>query len=81
MKWLGIFENNYFWYNKMVPYWIYYIKGSSIKLLVKYLKIQLAGKNDRFRLFLEFNHGMIDNLSQGIEDLCGYKNYSWIVSL
>ncbi|PAV73270.1 hypothetical protein WR25_14337 isoform F [Diploscapter pachys] len=62
----------------MVILFTVFIQGSSIKLLVKYLKIQLAGKNDRFRLFLEFNHGMIDNLSQGIEDLCGYKNYSWI---
>lgn len=56
------------------------IKGSTIKLFVKWLNIRLAKKEDHFRLFIEFNNGMVQHLSQGIEDLCGDKSLSLIVS-
>ncbi|CAA91995.2 Na(+)/H(+) exchanger protein 7 [Caenorhabditis elegans] len=54
------------------------IQGSTIKLFVKWLNIRLAKKEDHFRLFIEFNNGMVQHLSQGIEDLCGDKSLSLI---
>ncbi|CAB3400339.1 unnamed protein product [Caenorhabditis bovis] len=62
----------------MVILFTVFIQGSTMKVLVKLLNINLAGKDNNYRLFLEFNKGMIQHLSQGIEDLCGYKNYNWI---
>ncbi|PIO64692.1 hypothetical protein TELCIR_13670, partial [Teladorsagia circumcincta] len=50
--------------------------GGTIKSLVRYLNIRLARKEDNFRLFMEFNRGMIAHMTQGIEDLCGYKDRS-----
>lgn len=61
----------------MVILFTVFIQGASIKPLVKLLNITLAS-DDNFRLFIEFNRGIIVNLSQGIEDLCGYKNYNWV---
>ncbi|CAL2049388.1 unnamed protein product [Caenorhabditis brenneri] len=57
------------------------IQGSTIKLFVKWLNIRLAKKDDHFRLFCEFNNGMVQNLSQGIEGVCGNKNTSIINQL
>ncbi|GMT03475.1 hypothetical protein PENTCL1PPCAC_25649, partial [Pristionchus entomophagus] len=53
-----------------------FVQGCTIKPLVRYLNIKLARKDDKMRLFVEFNAGMIVHLSQGIEDLCGYKDRS-----
>ncbi|EFO89844.1 CRE-PBO-4 protein [Caenorhabditis remanei] len=54
------------------------IQGSTIKLFVKWLNIRLAKKDDHFRLFIEFNNGMVQHLSQGIEGVCGDKSMSII---
>ncbi|CAI2356502.1 unnamed protein product [Caenorhabditis sp. 36 PRJEB53466] len=54
------------------------VQGSSIKFLVKLLNIRLAKKDEHFRLFLEFNNGMVQHLSQGIEGVCGNKSLSII---
>ncbi|CAD6185332.1 unnamed protein product [Caenorhabditis auriculariae] len=62
----------------MVILFTVFIQGASIKGLVGYFNIRLAKKEDNFRLFMEFNKGMIIHMTQGIEDLCGYKNYNWI---
>ncbi|RCN37308.1 sodium/hydrogen exchanger 3 domain protein [Ancylostoma caninum] len=53
-----------------------FLQGGTIKPLVRYLNIRLARKEDNFRLFMEFNRGMIVHMTQGIEDLCGYKDRS-----
>ncbi|GMR32922.1 hypothetical protein PMAYCL1PPCAC_03117, partial [Pristionchus mayeri] len=53
-----------------------FVQGCTIKPLVRYLNIKLARKDEKMRLFVEFNSGMIVHLSQGIEDLCGYKDKS-----
>ncbi|KAK6032531.1 hypothetical protein OSTOST_01293 [Ostertagia ostertagi] len=53
-----------------------FLQGGTIKSLVRYLNIRLARKEDNFRLFMEFNRGMIAHMTQGIEDLCGYKDRS-----
>ncbi|GMT34829.1 hypothetical protein PFISCL1PPCAC_26126 [Pristionchus fissidentatus] len=55
-----------------------FVQGCTIKPLVRYLNIKLARKDDKMRLFVEFNAGMISHLSQGIEDLCGYKDKSML---
>lgn len=60
----------------MVILFTVFLQGGTIKLLVRYLNIRLARKEDRFRLFMEFNRGMIVHMTQGIEDLCGYKDRS-----
>uniref|UniRef100_A0A8R1HJ24 Sodium/hydrogen exchanger n=1 Tax=Caenorhabditis japonica TaxID=281687 RepID=A0A8R1HJ24_CAEJA len=57
------------------------IQGSTIKLFVKWLNIRLAKKEEHFRLFVEFNDGMVQNLSQGIEGVCGNKSTSIINKL
>ncbi|CAI5456198.1 unnamed protein product [Caenorhabditis angaria] len=62
----------------MVILFTVFLQGSTMKFLVKVLKIGLAGKEEHNALFIEFNKGMIEHLSQGVEDLCGYKNYNWI---
>ncbi|ULT81101.1 hypothetical protein L3Y34_011168 [Caenorhabditis briggsae] len=54
------------------------LQGSTIKLFVKWLNIRLAKKDDHFRLFNEFNSGMVHHLSQGIEGVCANKNMSII---
>uniref|UniRef100_A0A1I7U192 Sodium/hydrogen exchanger n=1 Tax=Caenorhabditis tropicalis TaxID=1561998 RepID=A0A1I7U192_9PELO len=54
------------------------IQGSTIKLFVKWLNIRLAKKDEHFRLFNEFNNGMVQHLSQGIEGICGDKTLSII---
>lgn len=48
---------------------------------MRYLNIRLARKEDNFRLFMEFNRGMIVHMTQGIEDLCGYKDRSVAVTI
>ncbi|CAJ0584031.1 unnamed protein product, partial [Mesorhabditis spiculigera] len=50
-----------------------FIQGATIKPIVQYLNIRLAKQEDHFRMFNEFNRGMIIHMSQGIEDLVGYK--------
>lgn len=41
------------------------MQGCTIKPLVRYLNIKLARKDEKMRLFVEFNSGMISHLSQG----------------
>ncbi|CAJ0935235.1 unnamed protein product, partial [Mesorhabditis belari] len=53
-----------------------FVQGCTIKPVVRYLNIRLARKEDNFRMFNEFNRGMITHMSQGIEDLVGYKKRS-----
>uniref|UniRef100_A0A1I7X9A6 Sodium/hydrogen exchanger n=1 Tax=Heterorhabditis bacteriophora TaxID=37862 RepID=A0A1I7X9A6_HETBA len=65
----------------MVILFTVFLQGGTIKPLVRYLNIRLSRKEDNFRLFLEFNKGMIVHMTQGIEDLCGYKDTSWAVGV
>ncbi|KAH7702037.1 PBO-4 protein, partial [Aphelenchoides avenae] len=51
-------------------------QGSTIKFLVKWLNIRLAKKEDNFRLFNAFNKGMVNHMTQGIEDIIGAKDFS-----
>ncbi|CAJ0610552.1 unnamed protein product [Cylicocyclus nassatus] len=60
----------------MVILFTVFLQGGTIKPLVQYLNIRLARKEVHFRLFMEFNRGMIVHMTQGIEDLCGYKDRS-----
>ncbi|VDK59788.1 unnamed protein product, partial [Cylicostephanus goldi] len=60
----------------MVILFTVFLQGGTIKPLVRYLNIRLARKEVHFRLFMEFNRGMIVHMTQGIEDLCGYKDRS-----
>ena len=53
----------------------------TIKPLVRFLNIRLAKKEDNFYMFMEFNRGMIGHLSQGIEIICGYKDYGYVAVL
>ena len=41
---------------------------------MKCLNIRLAKKEDNFRLFNAFNKGMVDQMTQGIEDIIGVKD-------
>uniref|UniRef100_A0A7E4UYB7 Sodium/hydrogen exchanger n=1 Tax=Panagrellus redivivus TaxID=6233 RepID=A0A7E4UYB7_PANRE len=58
-----------------------FIQGSSMKFLVKLLNITLDHKHDNFRLFREFNKGMVNHMTQGMEDLIGAKHRSIIEKL
>ena len=49
-------------------------QGCTIKTFVKCLNIRLAKKEDNFRLFNAFNKGMVDQMTQGIEDIIGVKD-------
>uniref|UniRef100_A0A915DR22 Uncharacterized protein n=1 Tax=Ditylenchus dipsaci TaxID=166011 RepID=A0A915DR22_9BILA len=51
-------------------------QGCTIKFLVKWLNIRLARKEDHFRLFNAFNKGMVNHMTQGIEDIIGVKDYT-----
>uniref|UniRef100_A0A914YIX3 Cation/H+ exchanger domain-containing protein n=1 Tax=Panagrolaimus superbus TaxID=310955 RepID=A0A914YIX3_9BILA len=53
-------------------YLVIMFTGSSMKTLVKMLNITLDHTNN-FRLFCEFNKGMINHMTQGVEDLIGYS--------
>ncbi|CAI4221267.1 unnamed protein product [Auanema sp. JU1783] len=65
----------------MVILFTVFAQGSTIKLLVRYLNIRLAKKEDRFYMFMEFNRGVIAHMSQGIEEICGYQDTSWVARL
>ncbi|ETN82685.1 sodium/hydrogen exchanger 3 [Necator americanus] len=58
-----------------------FLQGGTIKPLVRYLNIRLARKEDNFRLFMEFNRGMIVHMTQGIEDLMRPLPYRSVTSL
>ncbi|KAE9551548.1 hypothetical protein FO519_005241 [Halicephalobus sp. NKZ332] len=51
-----------------------FVQGSTMKSLVKVMNIRLANKDNNFRLFCEFNKGMVNYMTQGIEDVIGNKN-------
>ncbi|KAI1718913.1 sodium/hydrogen exchanger family domain-containing protein [Ditylenchus destructor] len=53
-------------------------QGCTIKFLVQWLNIRLAKKEDHFRLFNAFNKGMVNNMTQGIEDIIGVKDYTFM---
>lgn len=56
-------------------------QGCTIKTFVKCLNIRLAKKEDNFRLFNAFNKGMVNHMTQGIEDIIGVKDHTVMVSL
>uniref|UniRef100_A0AC35UHL7 Sodium/hydrogen exchanger n=1 Tax=Rhabditophanes sp. KR3021 TaxID=114890 RepID=A0AC35UHL7_9BILA len=55
-----------------------FFQGSTIKLLVQWLNIKLAKKEDNFRMFIEFNKSVVDRFSEGIEEICGKRNSNLI---
>jgi len=58
-----------------------FVQGSTMKTLVKVMDIRLANKDNNFRLFCEFNKGMINYMTQGIEDIIGNKNQTIVKKL
>uniref|UniRef100_A0A914VK12 Sodium/hydrogen exchanger n=1 Tax=Plectus sambesii TaxID=2011161 RepID=A0A914VK12_9BILA len=56
-----------------------FVQGCTIKPLVRFLDIRLAKKEDNFKLFMEFNRGMVQHMMQGMEDILGTKRgTTWI---
>jgi len=56
-----------------------FCQGCTIKTFVKCLNIRLAKKEDHFRLFNAFNKGMVNHMTQGIEDIIGVKDHTIMV--